>query len=211
MFSGRLWELHAEADLWKIDAAAVRLLTQTGCRLEHEGLLALMEGAGCRVDLAAMRAYFPEELIRRALQHLGGGARSREVQGQFDQPDLSRQGYAGAQEIHQRTRWNPQPHLVQDGNYPHLLEWPSGRRHLASREDVVAMAQLGHALPDFAVVGKVLNCHDVDQRIEPLWYILTLAGITDKHLAGGEIFFAEYIEPLVQMASALSGQENDTS
>ncbi|HUS80406.1 MAG TPA: hypothetical protein VM283_04000, partial [Armatimonadota bacterium] len=150
MFTGRLWELHEDADLWKMDAAAVRLLTHSGCRIEHEGLLALLQGAGCRVDLGAMRAYFPEELIRRALHHLGGRARVREV-------------------CHP-TGWNPQLHIGQGGCYPHLLEWPACRRRLASRQDVLDMAKLGHALPECGYVGKVLNCHDMDQRIEPLWY-----------------------------------------
>ena len=192
MYHGQLWELHEEADLWRIDAAAVRLLTRTGCRIEHEGLLGLLEGAGCRVDLGAMRAYLPEELIRRALGHLA-------------RPE------ACSPEVRQATGWNPQLHLDQDGSYPHLLEWPSGRRRLATRQDVVDMARMGHMLPECERVGKVLNCHEVDQRLEPLWYLLTLARTTDKPVSGGELLYAEYIEPLVQMASVLSGREHDLS
>jgi trimethylamine--corrinoid protein Co-methyltransferase len=189
MFTGRLWELHEDADLGKIDAAAVRLLTQTGCRIEHEGLLSLLEGAGCRVDLPALRAYLPEELIRRALAHLGGEADSRDVSGP--------------------TGWNPQAHTGQSGSYPHLLDWPSGHRRLPSRQDAVDMARLGHMLPECDFVGKVLTCHDLDQRIEPLWYVLTLAQTTNKPISGGEIFYPDYIEPLVQMGSVLSGREKN--
>jgi trimethylamine--corrinoid protein Co-methyltransferase len=101
--------------------------------------------------------------------------------------------------------------MGQGGCYPHLLEWPSGHRHLASRQDVVNMARLGHALPECTYVGKVLNCHDIDQRLEPLWYVLTLASITDKNVGGGEVFYPAYLEPLMQMGSVLSGRPNDPS
>ncbi len=189
MITGEFWELQDEDTLWRIDAAAVRLLARGGCRIEHEGLLRRLQGAGCRVDLVARRCYFPEDLLRRTLEHLGGRTSQRiEIPG----------------------GWSPQLRLHQGGNYPHLLEWPSGRRRLATPQDVADMAKLGHSLEEFATVGKVLTCSQIDQRVEPLWSALLLARVTDKPITGGEIFYAETVEPLVRMGGVLTGRAGET-
>jgi len=39
MITGEFWKLHDDAELRKIDGAALRLLTHTGCRIEHEEML----------------------------------------------------------------------------------------------------------------------------------------------------------------------------
>ena len=190
MITGELWDLLDDAALRRIDGAAVRLLTGAGCRIEHEGLLDMLEGAGCRIERSAMRCRFTEKLVREAVEHLGG----------------RRSG-----EVSILTGWNPQHRLAPGGSFPHLLDWPSGRRRLATRRDVVDMARMAHALDEFTSVGKVLTCSEVDQRIEPLWAALVLARTTDKPIRGGEILDTEVIEPLVRMGEVLSGKPGDTS
>jgi trimethylamine--corrinoid protein Co-methyltransferase len=190
MITGEYWKMHDDATIKKIDQAAVRLLTRSGARIEHDGLLDLLEGAGCRIERGAHRCYFTEKLIREAVARLGG------------QASLA---------VAQPTGWNPQWQLHLGGSYPHLLEWPSGRRRLATRQDVVDLAKLGHALDEFAGVSKPVSTAEVDPRIEPLWATLAIAKITDKPQGSGEIFYPEYIEPLVRMGEVLSGKKGDTS
>jgi len=187
---GRYWHMHDEAALRRIDEAAVRLLARDGCRIEHEGLLTMLEAAGCKVDPCGMRCLFPERLVREAVEHMGA---------------------RGNEEVEVPVGWNPQHRLGLGGSFPHLLDWPSGERRLASREDVIDIAKMGHVLGEFESIGRVLNTAQVDPRIEPLWATLTLAQITDKPVGGGEIFYAHYIEPLVRMGEVLSRQPNDTS
>jgi trimethylamine--corrinoid protein Co-methyltransferase len=187
---GETWQLHDDEALRKIDEAAVRLLSGSGCRIEHEGLLAQLEGAGCRVDASAHRCFFPEKLVRDVVASFGGTLG----------PDVEIEG-----------RWNPQNHLGHDGSYPHLLDWPSGRRRLATKQDVIDMARMGHSLPEFDVIGRVLTCAEVEPRIEPLWTTLALARTTDKPIGAGELFYADHIEPLVRMGEILTGKKDDTS
>ena len=189
MIQGEYWKLHDDATIRKIDAAAVRLLTGSGARVEHDGLLDMLEGAGCRIDRPARRCYFTEKLIRDAIEHLGGKRGT---------------------EIEISPGWSPQIRMGHAGNFPHLVDWPSGRRRLATRHDVIDMARMGHSLDEFAYVGKVLTTHQVDQRIEPLWNALQLAQITNKPTHGGEIFYADYIEPLVRMGEVISGKPGST-
>ena len=188
--TAQTWQLHDDATLRHIDQAAVRLLDGSGCRIEHQGLLHLLQGAGCRVDSSAGRCFLPERLVRDAVSHLGGRL--------------------GA-EVEIQESWNPQHHLNHGGSYPHLLDWPSGHRRLATKEDVVDMARMAHALPEFHTLGRVLTCSEIHPRIEPLWTTLAIARITDKPLGGGEIFFPEYIESLVRMGEVLHGTPGDTS
>lgn len=185
-----IWKLHDDAALRRIDEAAIQLLTGGGCRVEHEGLLHMLEGAGCRVDRSSMRCRIPEKLVRDVIERLGARKEDR---------------------VEIQPSWNPQSHLHLGGSYPHLLDWPGGNRRLATRQDVVHMAKMGHMLPEFETVGRVLTCAEVAPRLEPLWTTLTLAETTDKPIGGGEIFYAHYIEPLVRMGEALSGKPNDTS
>jgi len=190
MITGEYWKMHDDATIQQIDQAAVRLLTKSGARIEHDGLLDLLEAAGCRIDRGGHRCYFTEKLIREAVARVGG----KETMA-----------------LKQPSGWNPQWQLHHSGSNPHLLEWPSGQRRLATRQDVVDMAKLGHAMDEFVRVGKVFNTAEVDPRIEPLWSTLAIAQITDKPQASGEIFYPQYIEPLVRMGEVLSGKKGDTS
>ncbi len=190
MITGKFWNIHDDDTLRQIAVAAVRLLTETGCRIEHEELLNLLSSAGCRVDTGTMRCYFSEELIQEALTHLGGPC---------------------DESVEIPTGWNPQHQLYHLGNYPHMLEWPSGQRRLATRQDVIDMAKLAHRLPEFDYVGQVLVCSELDQRIEPLWNVLQRAQITDKTIGGGDCSYAGCIGPLVSMGEVLNDNPNDTS
>ena len=190
MILGEYWKLHDDETIQRIDAAAMRLLTGSGARIDHDGLLEMLEAAGCRIDRPAKRCYFTERLVRDAIKHLGGKATG---------------------DIKLPVGWSPQARMGHGGNFPHLVDWPSGRRRLATRQDVTDMARMGHSLDEFTHVGKVLTTHEVDQRVEPLWDALQLAQITDKPIGGGEIFYADYIEPLVRMGEVLTGEPGDTS
>lgn len=189
MITGNFWKLHDDKALLKIDSAAMHLLTETGVRIENDELLDMLEAAGCRIEPSSLRCYFSEKLIADTITTFGRN------------PEDS---------VQIRTGWNPQNALSQIGSYPHLLDWPSGNRRLASRQDVIDMAKMAHTLDDFADIGRVLVCSDIDPHIEPMWNTLQLAKITDKPIIGGEVMFVEQIEPLVKMGEVLTGKPGDT-
>jgi len=189
MITGKIWNLLDDDSMKRIDKAAVKLLTKTGCRIEHEELLDLLESHGCRIEQTKMRCYFTEKLIREAVTHLAG--------------DIS-------DEVSIPEGWNPQLHLGLGGSYPHFLDWPSGKRRLATKEDVINIIKMAQVLDEFTTVGKVLTCQEVSQPLEPLWAALQIAQLTNKNLAGGEVFYAEQVEPLVRLGEAWSGEPGDT-
>jgi trimethylamine--corrinoid protein Co-methyltransferase len=190
MITGEYWKLHDDESLRKIEAASMHLLSKAGCRVNHEGMLDLLAAAGCRIDRGARRCWFPEKVVRDVAERLG-----RKTSEQVEIP-------AG---------WNVERRTGAAGSYPHLLDWPGGQRRLATKQDVRDLAKMAHVLEEFNYVGRVLNSSDVDQRIEPLWTTLALAQITNKTIGEGEIFSADYIEPLVRMGEVLSGKAGDAS
>jgi trimethylamine--corrinoid protein Co-methyltransferase len=187
---GEYWSLHEDEALSKIDDAAVRLLSHSGCRIYHEGLLSMLGAAGCRTEPTARLCFFPEKLVREAIAHLGG-----HVDETVDIP----------------VGWNPQRRLRMAGSYPHFLDWPSGGRRLATKQDLLNMAKMAHQMEDFVGIGRVLIPTDVEPAIEPLWSNLLLAQTTDKPILEGEIFSGQTVEPLVRMGEVLTGKTGDTS
>lgn len=190
MITGEYWKMHDDDTIKEIDRAALYLLSEGGARIEHDGLLDLLKSAGCRIDRSAKRCFFTEKLVRDTVEHAGRKATN---------------------EVRILAGWSPQARLYHGGSFPHLLEWPDCKRRLATKEDIHDMAKMAHVFPEFAEVGRVLTCAEVDPKIEPLWTTFELAKITDKKIGGGEIFFPQYIEPLVRMGEVLSGKANDAS
>ena len=190
MINGQLWKLLDDEEMRKIEGAALGLLVNSGARIEHDGLLDILESAGCRVDRTAMRCRFTEKLIQEAVSRVGG------------KPDMAVEVKAG---------WDPAWRMGHGGSFPHLLEWPSGERRLATRQDIHDMAKMAHTLDDFTTVGRVLTCAEVDPRVEPLWTTLALAQTTTKPIGAGEVYSADYLEYLVRMGEVLSGVPRDNS
>ena len=127
MITGEYWKLQDDGAIEKIDRAAVQLLGESGARIVHDGLLDRLESAGCRIERSGMRCYFPEKLIRDAIAHFGGLI---------------------SETVEIPVGWNPQRMLGLGGSFPHLLEWPSGKRRLATKQDVIDIARMAHALDE---------------------------------------------------------------
>jgi trimethylamine---corrinoid protein Co-methyltransferase len=189
MITGHYWDICDFSALQRIDDAAMQLLTRGGVRVEHDGLLDRLEAAGCRVDRQAQRGYLRETLVREALAKLGGA------------PRMS---------VELESGWDAAPKMWHGGSHPHLLEWPSGERRLATCRDVTDMIKMAHTLDEFRTIGKVLTCSEVDQRIEPLWWALQAGTLTDKQPGSGEVFFDDYLDDLVAMAEVMTGVKGDT-
>lgn len=189
MIRGKLWELVDDDSLRKIEKAALSLLTRRGAEVRHEEILGRLESAGCKVERSTGHVHFAENLIQDTLAKFGS------------EPTAAVEVPAG---------WTPARGLRTEGSFPHFLDWPACKRRLATVEDVTAVTKMAHALDEFEVVGKALTCSEIDQRIEPVWAVATMMGITDKPIGSGEVFYAENIKHLVRLGEIYSGKSGDT-
>ena len=202
MIRGPLWDLLDDAALEQMHAAALRLLAESGARVEHEATLAALAARGCAVDATRQHCRFPRALVEEACAHFARlEAEQRRARGGADPAQFLRP-----------TGWTPSPagRLGTGGNYPHLLHWPSGERRLATRADVVALAQMAHVLPEFRTVGQALITPEVDPRCEPVWNTATRLGLTTKPLGGSEVVYAENVKHLVRLGEIATGRAGCT-
>lgn len=198
MITGKMWDLIDDDAMKRIDKAAVELLTRTGCRIEHEGLLDLLESHGCRIDRATMRCYFSEKLIRETIDHI-----SRDIMDRMYSDEVI------SDKVSISAGWNPSLSLKLRGDYPHFLDWPSGERRLATKEDIINMVKMAHELSEFTGIGRVFICHEIPPPLEPLWTTLQIVQITNKPLMGGNVLYVEQIEPLIRIGEIWSDQIAD--
>lgn len=190
MITGEFWKLQSDEALQQIETAAFTLLQKVGFRIQHDRLLDVMESGGCSVSRAENRCRIPERLIHEMLEHYERDA---------------------SNSVSILPGWSPTINLRHSGSHPHYLDWPSGERRLATKQDVENMAKMAHMLSEIEVVGRVLTCGEVDPRIEPLWTTLLLAQTTDKPIGQGEVIYAAHIEPLIRMGEIISGKPGDYS
>jgi len=143
------------------------------------------------VDHAGRRCYFTEKLISEAVTAFGSAAPEKDARS--------------------ATYWHWDRHfrLSQMGSHPHLLQWPTCRRRLATADDVRDMAKLAHVAEEFAVVGQALTCAQVAPPLEPIWNAVTRMQITDKPLGGGEVLHPETVPYLAELGRIYSGEADN--
>lgn len=159
--------------------AVMRLLTKSGARVEHEAMLGRLEGAGCRVDRSAQRCYFTEKLIQDMLAT-------------FSRPDRNLKASLP-------ENWTRNFRIAQMGSHPHLLEWPSCKRRLATVQDVRDMVKLAHTADEFGQVGQTLTCAQIAPPVEPIWNAVTRMELTDKPIGSGEVLYPETVKYMAEL------------
>ncbi|MCC7147323.1 MAG: trimethylamine methyltransferase family protein [Phycisphaeraceae bacterium] len=183
--TGTLWHMLDDQSLDAIADAALRLLTKSGARIEHNSMLARLEAAGCHVDRSAQRCYFSEKLLTDAVTAFS--------------PKDNRSSATVPGHWHRNLR------LRQTGSHPHLLEWPHCRRRLATAQDVRDMVKLAHVADDFDTVGQALTCAQIAPAVEPIWNAVTRMELTNKPLSGGEVLYPQTVPYLAELERIYGG------
>lgn len=189
--TGKLWRMLDDAAMRAIADAAMRLVTRSGARIEHEPMLDWLEAAGCRVDRVGKRCYFTDRLIHDAVEAFGREDRDPDVHATM------------------HWHWTRDFRLTQMGSHPHLLEWPTCRRRLATADDVRDMVKLAHAAEEFQAVGQVLTCAQIAPPVEPVWNAVTRMELTDKPLGSGEVLHPETVPYLAELGRIYSGKPDN--
>ncbi len=143
----------------RLHAGALAVLQRTGLQIQGEFLLRALADAGCRVDLAARRAWFKPDLVEKQI----GAQRDRYkmVRSSLWHP-FCRELPAGRVAV-------PATFTVDYGfATPWIYDHPLGRYRRPTAQDQVDMIRLGEALPSVAAVNSPLICGDFDPRVETI-------------------------------------------
>ncbi len=156
MLQGFLRVLDA-SQMDRLHAGALTVLERTGLQIQGEFLLRALADAGCRVDFAARRAWFPPELVER------------QVAAQRDRYRMVRSSlwYPFCRELPPDGVAVPERFLVDYGfGTPWIFDWPQRRYRPPTVQDQIDAIQLGNALDCVAAVNAPFICSEFDPRTE---------------------------------------------
>jgi trimethylamine--corrinoid protein Co-methyltransferase len=158
MLKGLLKVIEPE-QMERLHRGTLEVLERTGLRLQGEFLLRALADAGCRVDFAARRAWFPPELVER------------QIAAQRDRYRMVRSSlwYPFCRSLPPDNVAMPEEFIVDFGyGAPWLYDYPQGRFRKPTIQDQVDMIRLGEALPRVKAVNAPLICSEFDPRIETI-------------------------------------------
>lgn len=184
--TGSFTRLFSDTEVDRIYQAAVKVLIQTGFRIQNAEILAQLEKHGARVDYGS-QVFWPTKRMISALEDCASKSSTL----------LSPQ----AGEILRRPIPTGQRVVY---NAPLFYDWPSGERRMSMFQDVVEILKTCHSLPEISQVGPVLAAQDLPSPIEPLVAVAEAIKITDKPLAAvelvlqGQLPFMEELETISQ-------------
>ncbi|HXX21598.1 MAG TPA: trimethylamine methyltransferase family protein [Terriglobia bacterium] len=167
-FKPRISLVSSEA-LHRIHDAALRLLAETGMKIECSQFYGPLEAQGARVDRASGVVRFPEALVECTIERL-----RRQIAGGQKQCLLN-----GV--ISSRTDGGIAAKF--GGACIEYLDWEKQEVRQPDESDLVRLVQLGHALADVATVGNpVILLRDSGGRpIEPRLQRIRTAALIAKH------------------------------
>lgn len=132
-------------------------LERTGLQIQGEFLLRALADAGCRVDLAARRAWFKPELVERQIAAQRG--RYRMVRSSL--------WYPFCRSLPDGDVAMPDEFIVDYGYAaPWIYDYAQGQFRKPTIQDQVDMIRLGNALPCAKAINAPFICSEFDPRIE---------------------------------------------
>ena len=183
----------------RLHRGALQVLERTGLQMHGEFLLRALADAGCKVDFAAHRAWFPPELVERQVAAQRG--RYKMVRSSLWYPfcrNLPAEDVAVPEEF------------IVDFGYatPWNFDYPQGRYRKPTIRDQVDMIRLGNALPAVKAINSPLICADFDPRIETIESARLLLLNTRKPGWVGTNSGRE-VKYLAELASLAAGGQHD--
>ncbi|MFB3785998.1 MAG: trimethylamine methyltransferase family protein [bacterium] len=194
-----LLKIFDDGHMDRLHAGALAVLERTGLQIQGEFLLRALADAGCRVDFAARRAWFPPDLVERQIA-----------------------GQRGRYHMVRSSLWYPFCHSLPDddaaipGEFtvdygyatPWIYDFPQACYRKPSIQDQIDMIQLGNALPAVKAVNAPLICADFDPRIETIESARLLLLNTRKPGWAGTSSGRE-VKYLAELASLVTRDDSD--
>jgi trimethylamine---corrinoid protein Co-methyltransferase len=158
MIHGRLQALDAE-QIDRLHAGALTILERTGLQIQGEFLLRALGDAGCKVDLAAHRAWFRPELVEQQIAAQRG--RYKMVRSSLWHPFC--------RELPEDRPAVPDQFTVDYGyTTPWIFDYPERRYRKPTVQDQIEAIRLGNALECVAAINSPYICGDFDPRVETI-------------------------------------------
>lgn len=186
---------HSQMEM--IDAAAGKILEQTGMIVRSQEAMALLARAGCQVDASSCLVKFPRKLTQETVQ------RMREGYGRPNRPDRNPVRYS-------HVRFRKYPHQVHRdfsvsaGGFVPFIHDFQGRRRRADRNDVLCSINMVNHLGQIDYTGLPVSDQTMPAELRPVSMAGELVKYTTK-LGGVEAFSKGDVAYLCELAQIVGG------
>ncbi len=178
-------------DREKVHQAALRMLGETGVRIESPSVLGILREAGARVDEAAQRAWLDEAVVAEALRTAPRKVRI-----------CSRGG-----KDHTVPEEGVQL-MSTDGQPPAVLDMDAGVKRPSTFKDLVDLVVLADALPDVDFIWPPVVATDMPPDRSSYYEFLAAVANSSKHIQHGAAS-KEEARFQVEVCSAVLGSEEE--
>ncbi len=178
-------------DKEKVHQAALRILAETGVKVESPAVLDGLSRAGARVDLDAQRAWLDERVVSEALRTAPRKVRI-----------CSRGG---------RDHVVPEEGvqlISTDGEPPAVLDLDKGVKRPSTLKDLIDLVVLADALPEVGFVWPPVVATDMPSDRSSYYEFLAAVSYSSKHIQHGAASSDE-ARFQIEVCSAILGSEDD--
>jgi len=183
------WRVLSDADIERIDAAIMEVLSGVGVRFPLGRALDVLERGGCRVDRTSQTARLPETVVRAALT---AAPKAPLLAARDPRCDLVLDG--------------ARCYLSNDGCGVWVIDPESGERRASTKADVADSARFIDALPQVSFYwGPVVTAEDVPLATRPLHELEAVFAGTSKHFQAVDVVGEQMTRRAVEMARAVAG------
>lgn len=181
-----IFQVLADDEMVRLHGGALRLLDETGIRIENATLLAALERRGARIDWPSQRAHIPRSVVDEVLS-----------------PEPNR----GLLTCTVVSRGPGGPYWT-GGIQPQYLDWRTHKRRHGTRRIAREILSALHGMPEVGGFGTPITMVDVPAPMEPIESVAMLMTQTDRP-GGVEVLHADNVKYLVELGEIFSGKPGD--
>jgi len=176
----------SESDKDLVHSESLKILEQTGIRLESLSALDMLKSKGCDVDYETSIVKFPPALVKKALSD----APKKFILGGLDPKNDMFMGEGNT-------------YIATDGQACFIYDQNTGERRETVMDDLIASARIADALDYIQLFWPIVSAGDVPQEIRTLCETVRVFEVTGKHFqtdcfsAGQAKYYTKLLETIL--------------
>jgi len=174
-------------DLRRIHSSTLKVLEETGIRVDEENSLKLLDDAGATVDFKQKTVKVQQSLINELIKKARKCAR-----------------LCGRNPKHDLTLGEGRVHVMTSSTGVRVLDMDTGEVRQSTKKDVEDSARLADALENFHIYSIMVDALDCPEEIMGLEEVDAMFNNTEKHIDTGALG-TENTRDEIRMAAAVAG------
>jgi len=174
-------------DLRRIHSSTLKILEETGVRVDEENALKLLDDAGATVDFKRRIVRIPQSLVEELIKKARKCVR-----------------LCGRNPKHDLTLGEGRVYFMTSSTGIRVLDMDTGEVRQSTKKDVEDSARLADALENFHIYSIMVDALDCPQEIMGLEEVDAMFNNTEKHIDTGALS-TDNTRDEIRMAAAVAG------